>query len=253
MGCINYYDYNDFDWKKMNGAVSYSMNFNEYILPHLRIPQDTTLSSAPFIKGKEKHIQILHEYNDKTIERCKSEPHYHYITHYAYMRDVLHQLNIKATFIPMGINSTPYKSNMKKDWIYFGNVKGKIHRGKRAWISELKSLLYFDVLSENELNGKPIDQPVHEILSQYKYGIGVGRCALEMFDLGMKVLICGERFGGIVTNDSEWYVQQSTNCNGRLITYSNEPEVCISQIDRSIIPSNIYMKDNLALYKQAIE
>lgn len=244
---MTYYGHQDIEWKRVGGAVTYSKDFEESVLPFISLPYGYSISSFPFI-ANENHIQVLHEYNERTLNMALSNPKACYITHYLPMQHELESRGVFARFIPMGVN-VEGKTTKEKDWIYLGNLRGKAHSGKSELVKELSKYIKFDIISDGLYKGRPIDNP-HKIVSQYKYGIGVGRSALEMWALGLKVLVCGQRFGGLVMNESDFKAQQAINCNGRVTTYCDEIEPCIKNIERSYIPE--VPKMDWTLYQKVI-
>lgn len=155
---------------------------------------------------------------------------------------------IQAVYIPMSIDT----SRLAR--IRQSNRKIPKHKNRIIWFGNLnsdKSLLYqqiredtrssgyqMDVINRGKLNGKTrIEQlQAWDHISDYRYGIGVGRCALEMYTLGLKVLISGANFGGIITSDTDYHVQQSTNFNGRVITYDRDIRSCLAALPDSHLP-----------------
>lgn len=155
---------------------------------------------------------------------------------------------IQAVYIPMSIDTTRLaqirKTNQKipkhkNKIIWFGNL----YRDKSTLYQQIKSTVrqmgyHLDVISRGRLNGKtPLDQ-MHawDHISDYRFGIGVGRCALEMYTLGLRVLISGSNFGGIVYSEIDHQVQKSTNFNGRVITYDRDITSCMAALPDSHLP-----------------
>lgn len=111
--------------------------------------------------------------------------------------------------------------------VYFGNVTApkRTHYDafRRAFV---KAGWKLDLLTTPD-QGKALRQ-----VRRYAYGIGVGRCALEMMGLGMRVMLSGQKFGGIITNADEFAVQSSQNFNGRVITYDRTVGACVEAWDQ---------------------
>lgn len=150
---------------------------------------------------------------------------------------------VRAVHIPMSIktdalptiNPTP-----REALIYFGNV----YNSKQDAYKELKEFcrrntIWMDTISMSKFNGEgavlPQDQ-IWSILKDYKYGAGVGRCALEMMGIGLQVIISGAEFGGIMTSEDDWKIQQSLNVNGRVITTDRSLETCWSLRKKIYVP-----------------
>src|SRR5690606_14852218 len=55
-----------------------------------------------------------------------------------------------------------------------------------------------------------------KLVSQYEYGIGVGRAAQEMMAMGLKVIIAGRNYSGAVTNRN-LPIHLSSNCNSNIL------------------------------------
>lgn len=116
----------------------------------------------------------------------------------------------------------------EKRIVYFGNLyKGKsteYHRIKQGLANAGWKL---DVISRSQFNGagKVLDrEEIWKIISRYRYGIGVGRCALEMYALGLQLLISGEHWGGLCLVPEDYQTQSRTNFNGRVITGTRDLE-----------------------------
>ena len=94
----------------------------------------------------------------------------------------------------MSINTEglPYRYNENGRIIYFSNIYDE----KSKTISEMKEMgLKFDTMSQGKFNGQGDFNwnEAIEIVSEYEYGIGVGRSAIEMLAMGMKVIIAGRK------------------------------------------------------------
>lgn len=111
--------------------------------------------------------------------------------------------------------------------VYFGNVTApkRTHYDafRRAFV---KAGWKLDLLTTPD-QGKALRQ-----VNRYTYGIGVGRCALEMMALDVRVMLSGQKFGGIITNADEFAVQSSQNFNGRVITYDRTVGACVEAWDQ---------------------
>jgi hypothetical protein len=127
--------------------------------------------------------------------------------------------------------------------IYFGNiVHNKVNLFNKIKKEAMRAGFDLDYISMSKFNN--ISDINHEeslkLISTYKYGIAVGRCAQEMMALDVKVMIAGQRFGGLITNFMDYNKHLETNMNGRVCTYSNIPFKCLQNIRMSLIqPNNI--------------
>lgn len=155
---------------------------------------------------------------------------------------------IQAIYIPMAIDTS------RLDKIRHSNRKIPKHNNRIIWFGNLyrdKSTIYhqirevtrasgyhMDVINRGKLNGKTSLNQLQAWghISDYRYGIGVGRCALEMYALGLNVMIAGANFGGIITGDADYQVQQATNFNGRVITYDRDIHSCLAALPESHLP-----------------
>ena len=231
----------------MNGAVTYSEDFCRMVAPKLTIPDGYRLSSCQPLGG-EKTITILHSYGQKTIDFVRQYPKTCFITHYRPM-----ELRFGASYLPMSIDVTklPQSKSRNGKWIYFGNLMN----GKHTIYNQIRKVTDCDIISMGKFNEIPVTQSeAHEIISEYSYGIGVGRCALEMYSMGLKVLIAGERFGGVALDHSDYLAQQSVNFNGRVRTGDAEIRDCIKLIDHSYQPllSMLDMRNMIPRYQKII-
>lgn len=154
---------------------------------------------------------------------------------------------VKPVFVPMFIQPENILEAVGKRWykhdpfekriIYFGNL----YRAKSQEYYRIRQGLEragwkVDVISKSRFNGTgPVLEQADtwKLISQYRYGIGVGRCALEMYTLGLKVLISGEHWGGLCMDTNDCYTQQKTNFNGRVITGSRDLEEALQLLPDS--------------------
>jgi hypothetical protein len=251
------YDHTETQWarryeklKRNNGARTYTQDIVKYQVPlwkkHARTETLTVsatnyLSSIPKVKLSELNVQYLHTYKyDYPLEIINkiNTPRTLYVTAY---KDLLKHTD-KAVFIPMTIDAekiTPHKKRKKysKRVIWFGNVLG--HRVPMFDVVQKalkKNGLELDCISHNKFNGQTMTQTeMWEKISEYKYGVGCGRSALEMSALGVKVMYVSKYFGGIVTNDKEWQTKIDGNFASKHCTYSKDIDKCIRDWDKSLV------------------
>lgn len=259
--------------RRENGAATYSKDIVAHqiqkwgkLLGDLKY----SLSTCPTFYSLKKEIKRLHGY--KYIQYLHMYPYSNpigyiqrihrsargkilFLTAYKSF-DILLKINgFNSKFTPMSIDTDKLKSYIKQDRnkntiIYFGNI----YSDKALLFNEIKEKceangLKLDYICDGLFNGvKPVNQQeAWDIISTYEYGVGVGRCAMEMWALGLKIMIAGNQFGGIVIDEADWAVQEKTNFNGRCITFDRDINTCIKCLSMSIqFPSvrNIATEDH---------
>tara|TARA_R110002020_G_scaffold475112_1_gene708609 strand:+ start:4762 stop:5703 length:942 start_codon:yes stop_codon:yes gene_type:complete len=157
-------------------------------------------------------------------------------------------IRLMAVYLPMQIDREALQSieipsiRIQSSMIYFGNLYKEKSREFLRLKSELsKRGILLDVISRSRLNGSSevmTQQQIWELLAQYRYGIGVGRCALEMYALGMQVLISGQYWGGLLIDSRDEIQQMQTNFNGRIITGTRDFDVAMQLLPDSYIPNH---------------
>lgn len=258
-------DHTEPDWRaayvkkgRENGAATYSRQIVEHHLPvwERLVPDGTVISTCPVLSSVEVEgplaVQYLHTYSyveplrqaelvvknlDGRVDRVV------FVTAYRSLHAQLVLAGFEALFVPMTVDPGPVRAARSTEAplvgrrvLYFGNVT----RPKTRLLNELKRTLeprgwYVDVCSEGWLDGYRLSQrQAWEAASRYRYGIGVGRCALEMMALGLKVMVAGAEFGGLITTPDEWAVQQATNLNGRVTTFDRNIGACVEAFDLAI-------------------
>src|SRR5690606_4586092 len=125
-----------------------------------------------------------------------------FITAYKAYRDLLLKEGYKAVYIPMAIDVETVRQFQSPRaghdrFLWFGNVYGvkrPLFNHVRQYCKAIR--IGLDYLSYRKLNSvEPVKNgpDTFKLISQYKYGIGVGRCALEMWALGMRVIVAGRQ------------------------------------------------------------
>lgn len=139
-----------------------------------------------------------------------------YITQYKDQADFLQECGYNAYYVPMRIrvDGLPSKSGNSKA-VYFGNV----YENKEETLRLIKSVCDVDVVSFGRLNDGDVVMDRSEcldVVSGYSFGIGVGRCALEMVAMGMPVLVAGKNVGGMLASQEDLDFHSLCNCNSDL-------------------------------------
>lgn len=249
--------------RRINGAYTYSVDLVKYQIPLWEkvLEEDDLISTCPKIseigiKGKyNRIIQYLHSYpyynsiqRAQMVRRSKDYSANKFIFISAY-KEYVRNLNVggfTAAFAPMAIDVKDIQSyqqpKMKEDRIiYFGNViQNKVHLFNKIKRECQYLGLELDWMSNGRFNTDEslTREEILKLISTYKYGIAVGRCAQELMALGVKTMIAGHKFGGLITNESEYEQQLNTNMNGRIITHTSNIASALKNIDLSITKAN---------------
>lgn len=202
------YDHNHSAWSsryarhgRTNGAFTYSRDIGKWHTPVWQrlLGSDDTLATCGKVPGAT--VQYLHERTHPSLDSATKL----FVTTY---RDLADALGDRGLWLPNTIDAVDLPPHMPtKGWVYYGNIMG----AKRRALDQLATVK-FDVVSG-------VDQETAlRRVSQYRFGIGVGRCALEMMAIGMKVVIFGKDFGGLILSQSDYERQRDANFNGNVIT-----------------------------------
>lgn len=238
-----------------NGAKTYTREIIEHQIPiwkrhHTDVTISATnfLSSIPDVKLSALNIQYLHAYNylnplaQVDLIRRKV-PNTLFVTAY---KDLLKHTD-RAIFIPMTIDAekvAQYKRGGRKKSktaIWFGNILNRQEQFDKTKQAFERNGWRLDYISLNQFNGdgkKLTQEECWKIISGYKYSVGVGRCALEMMALGLKVMFVGKHFGGIMTDDEDFAVKRDSNFATKFCTFSEDIDECIQNFDKAIIRTN---------------
>lgn len=217
-------DHNDPQWharynrhSRTNGAFTYSQDICNWHLPvwrRLLGPKDIIATCG---KVPDATVQYLHE---RTHSELSGRTRL-FVTTY---RDLADALGPRGLWLPNTIDASVLPpARPDRDWVYYGNIIGH----KRPAFDRLAGL-QFDVVA-----GVKDQQTALHRVAQYRYGIGVGRCALEMMVIGLKVLLFGKDFGGIILSEDDFRHQQAANFNGNIVTGAASIADAISRIDQT--------------------
>ncbi len=243
-------DHKDPRWERQyqmsgreNGAATYSRDIVTHHVPlwdKWAEGRQVLVSTCPLLEPQggrgDVAVQYLHEYRYedpfgavRAVQRALSGyPRLVFVTSYASLANLLISRGLEAWYVPMAVDVSTiqtYRTDPRPDQrvAYFGNVT----RPKRALTDELCRQLSSAGWKIDHVS-RPNQREAWSLLGKYRYGIGVGRCALEMGALGMRVMISGAAFGGIMTTPEEIAVQRSVNMNGRVITFDRSPLACVA-------------------------
>lgn len=275
---MHLFDHNTPSWRQypnlVTGAITYSEDIIKFQLPHWEsiLGIHDVLSTAPpldtiELPSKTNNIVVyLHTwpYSEETLRIEKYSKGLKrkllLISAYKPYVETLRKKGFRAVYIPMSIDIEHIKQYQQTKYehgriVYYGNVSNY----KRKLLKEIKETcenlgLELDIVSWNIFEKKKI---THEeslrLISTYNYGIGVGRCALELMAFGVKQVIAGRAVGGLITNEEEFELQREVNMNGRIYTYSDNLSTCLLNIDKAICinpPMLNHVEEVLKIYPE---
>jgi len=188
--------------EKKEGVFS----FSEYIPPMFEVEYKRT----PIYQILHNDIKTHHTRHSKFTMR-----NHRYVTHYKKFASWLTDIGIANTFIPMTVDLEvlPVKEKCNGKIIVFTNL----YNEKAEVFTKLQeSGVEFDYLSFGQLNGegKILNRTeCLELVSNYKIGVGVGRSAIEMLAMDLKVIVAGREYGGTIVNADDLQKHWDTNFN----------------------------------------
>lgn len=226
-----------------NGAATYSKDIIQHQIPVWReyLKDDTVISTCPPLFEWDKRValavQYLHtyDYKDPTgpamriyLSVKKYADRVLFVTAYKALEKQLQDQGLNAIYVPMTIDTKKVYSRITEKEhgpgvaVYFGNII----KGKVPFFADFKERVRDLGWTVHHIAGS---QPYcWEQVSCFEYGIGVGRCALEMMALGTKTMIAGQQFGGLVTCQADIEAQTLCNFNGRVTTYDRDLAACVA-------------------------
>lgn len=219
------YDHNYGSWRdrydrlnRTNGAYTYSKDICKWHLPvwkELLGPNDSVATCG---KVPGATVQYLHE---RTHDDLSDETKL-FVTTY---KDLAQSLGRRGLWIPNTIDADGLPEHSgASGWVYYGNVIGH----KRD------PLRHFGYLKIHTVSGVKDQKEALARVARHKYGIGVGRCALEMMAIGLKVLIFGKDLGGLILSQEDFDKQRSANFNSNVITGVGSLREGIERIEESL-------------------
>lgn len=188
--------------KRTNGAFTYSKDICRWHLPIWQglLGAEDSVATCGIVSGAT--VQYLHE---RTHVDLSSETKL-FVTTYKDLADALGHRGLWVANAIDTDNLPPHKP--VKDWVYYGNLVG----AKRKAAEHLNGM-GVEIVSCVESQDEALSR-----VAQYRYGIGVGRCALEMMAIGLKVLIFGKGLGGLVLSGDDFERQREANFNSNVVT-----------------------------------
>lgn len=248
---LNLITHDDPQWQRRyqshgreNGAATYSREIVRFQIPvweaELGDAATATISTCPLVYGEPGNrrrplpggdllVQYLHEWRFQRPQKAAVALHsalrasygrVAFVVAYRGLQAILEAEGLTALYVPMSIDTQQVKAYRLPDdaprddraIAYYGNVG----RFKAEHYRELtKTVPAFGLDFHHIRERQPLSWGR---LAHYAYGAGVGRCAMEMAALGLRVLISGRSYGGLVMGHGDYLTQQSTNFNGRLVT-----------------------------------
>lgn len=233
-----------------NGAMTYSKDIVKYHLPIWRSELKKSGINNAIIgtcrllrnnnlvlpKKTDLVVQYLHTYSSLNplreiklvTEQIPTEyKKIMFVTAYKDLVPIANAYGYNAIFIPMTVDAG-YIRQFARDKnphlinrvVYFGNLTRK----RRRLYTQARSVLLrrgmaVDLISNNRLNGglKTLSQQeCWQIASQYTYGMGAGRSALELAALGVKVMYINYNNAYVASSEEEYEMLEAKNFSGNI-------------------------------------
>lgn len=222
---------------RTNGAFTYSQDIKKWHLPVWQQLLGPEHSIATCGKVNGVTVQYLHE---RTHVDLSSKTRL-FVTTY---KDLAKTLGDRGLWLPNAIDASvlpPHRPTRR--WVYYGNIIGD----KRKAFERMAGL-DFDIVA-----GVKDQREALKLVSEYKYGIGVGRCALEMMAIGLKVLIFGKDFGGLILSEQDFERQREANFNANVITGVASIGEGIARIDEAMTKSSTFQRSAEEIEQRIVE
>lgn len=242
----------------LQGSMTFQQDMLSKVIPELRKSIDLTidyngrlysadilyaLCGLPLLEDITKTTQKIFAHihsNYPEFWKQKRLDHYKSIMlekgisfyHTHQLDDFVKTISNQSIFFPMAIDTgiLPNPKERNGKWIFYGNIFSDTIR--EQIVQDLRKNIDFDILSCGTLNGTILTQDASDfvqrttytrrdclnLVSQYSCGIGAGRSALEMLAMGLKVLVVGRKYGGPISDLSDFYKHRDYNCNGTINT-----------------------------------
>lgn len=211
---------------RTNGAFTYSQDICKWHLPIWRGLLGSTDSIATCGKVPDATVQYLHERTHANLSGKTKL----FVTTY---KDLAESLGERGLWMPNAVDASALPAHSPdKGWVYYGNIIGD----KRKSFDRLAGL-HFDTVAGVKDQRQALDR-----VAQYRYGIGVGRCALEMMEIGLKVMIFGKDFGGLILTSADFERQLGANFNANVITGVASVDEGIARIDDALGVSSTFQQ-----------
>lgn len=201
---------------RTNGAFTYSKDIVRWHLPIWReiLISGQSVATCGHVPGVT--VQYLHE---RTQPRLDPETRL-FVTTY---KDLADTLGPRGLWLPNLIDgdTLPDRPAKTAGWVYFGNMVGL----KKANFAAVEAL------GPHVVSGEEDQSAALARVAQHRYGIGVGRCALEMMAMGLPVMIFGKALGGLVLTAEDFRRQSEANFNGNTVTGAASIEEAARKIE----------------------
>lgn len=233
---------------RKNGAYTYSEMICKYYVPVFKEKYDKDKRKVLLLtvendwnspKWNEYDLiyVFVHEWDSRGIlgldlKKCQSFQDAHknskvvFIVNYEKQAIELQDSYLRSFWLPMAIDTEEFRKyrlvekspRYDKKIIYYGNIiNNKVQPHQLLCRLARHNGYIVDTISQNHFNNSMqlSQEQVRDVISKYKYGVGVGRCAQELSAMGLKTLVFGYKYAHICVNSRKVHETIADNCCGR--------------------------------------
>lgn len=207
---------------RTNGAITYSRDIVKWHVPVWQALLGAEDVVATCAIEPRATVQYLHE---RTYAGLSSETKL-FVTPW---KDLADALGKRGLWLPNCVDEDILPEHRPtKGWVLYGNTAGTRVSAIRKRVMDVAERYGIDVVS-----GVGDQRDALEMVSRYRYGIGVGRCAIEMMAIGLKVLFFGNNFGGAIVRMEDAHRHAPVNFNATVMTGFATVEEGMARIDEA--------------------